>query len=193
MKIRQNLRHFASRKALELPVVGPKVHDKLVGIHTRVFLEWADPDHREERREHLEAFFDDSMAVYLTALQEGYTEAQAREITHIQGTFDFYNHGWTEMMEFPAEEVDAHYERYRDFFEAHGINVENPLGEFAPPSGLPEAPATPEKLENPEYPHAEGGFADDTYVEDETGEVAVGDREEPDDVDVNVAPGAKDE
>jgi hypothetical protein len=193
MKVRQTVRHFAARKALELPVVGPRVHDKLVDLHTRVFLGWADPDRREERREHLEAFFDASTTVYLTALQEGYTEAQAREITHVIGTFDFYEHGWTEMMEFPAEEVDAHYERYREFFEAHDITVEDPLGEFGPEGGLPEAPATPEKLEDPEYPHAEGGFADDVYTEDETGDVRPGDRDEPEDVDVSAAPGADEE
>jgi len=191
MKLRQNVKHFAARKALELPVVGDAVHEQLVGLHVSVFGGWADPDHREARVPHLEAFFDASTEMYLAALQEGFDEATAREITHVVGTFDFYDHGWAEMKEFPPEEVDAHYERHRAFFEQHGVTVDDPLGEFAPPGGLPEAPATPERLEAGEFPHAEGGFADDVYVEDETGETRRGGREEPESVDVRDAPGAK--
>ncbi|WP_435175783.1 DUF6149 family protein [Halorussus sp. AFM4] len=193
MKIKQNVRHFASKKALELPVVSDLVKDKLVDLHTRIFLEKADPDHREERREHLDAFFDATMDTYLAALQQGAPEAEAREITHVQANFDFYNHGWTEMMEFPVDELGDHYERYETFFERHGITIEDPLGEFGPPAGLPAAPSTPEKLEEPEHPYAEGGFADDVYVEDEDGNVHVGGREEPEDVNVSDAPGVSDE
>ncbi|PSP55116.1 hypothetical protein BRC82_07310 [Halobacteriales archaeon QS_1_67_19] len=193
MKIRQNVRHFASRKALELPVVSELVKDKLVDLHTGIFLDKADPDHREERREHLDAFFDATMDSYLTALQEGAPEAEAREITHIQANFDFYNHGWTEMMEFPSDELDDHYERYADFFERHGVSIDDPLGEFEPPGGIPAAPSTPEKLDEPEHPYAEGGFADDVYVEGPDGEVRVGGREEPEDVDVSQAPGVSDD
>ncbi|MFB6151544.1 MAG: DUF6149 family protein, partial [Haloarculaceae archaeon] len=112
-----------------------------------------------------------------------------REITHVQANFDFYNHGWTEMMEFPADELEDHYERYREFFADHGITIDDPLGEFAPADGLPAAPSTPGKLDDPEHPHAEGGFADDVYVETEDGEVVVGGTEEPDDVGVERAPG----
>ena len=193
MKIHQNVRHFASRKALELPVVSELVKDKLVDLHTGIFLDKADPDHREERREHLDAFFDATMDSYLTALQEGAPEAEAREITHIQANFDFYNHGWTEMMEFPSDELDDHYERYADFFERHGVSIDDPLGEFEPPGGIPAAPSTPEKLDEPEHPYAEGGFADDVYVEGPDGEVRVGGREEPEDVDVSQAPGVSDD
>ena len=193
MKIRQNVRHFASRKALELPVVGGLVNDKLVSMHTGIFLDRADPDHREERRDHLDAFFDATMDTYLTALQEGAPEAEAREITHVQGNFDFYNHGWTEMMEFPAEELGDHYDRYEEFFSRHGISIDDPLGEFAPADGIPDAPSTPEKLEEPEHPYAEGGFADDVYAEDAEGNLHVGGREEPEDVDVSRAPGASDD
>ena len=189
MKINQNVRHFASRKALELPVVSNVVKEKLVDLHTRIFLEKADEAHREERRERLDAFFDATMDTYLAALQEGAPEAEAREITHIQANFDFYNHGWTEMMEFPSDELDDHYDRYRDFFQRHGIAIEEPLGEFLPTDGIPDAPSTPEKLEEPEHPYAEGGFADDVYVQGPDGEVRVGGQDEPADVDVTDAPG----
>jgi len=188
MKIRQNVRHWAAKKALTTPVIGPLANEKLVDLHTRIFLGKTDPAHHEERREHLDAFFDATMDTYVAALEAGYTEAEAREITHVQANFDFYNHGWTEMMEFPADELETHYERYGEFFEAHDITIADPLGEFAP-DDLPEAPSTPEKLEDPEHPHAEGGFADDVYVEGPDGELRVGGREEPDDVDVSETPG----
>ncbi|WP_135853884.1 DUF6149 family protein [Halorussus salinus] len=189
MKINQNVRHFASRKALELPVVSDIVKEKLVDLHTRIFLEKADEAHREERRERLDAFFDATMDTYLAALQQGAPEAEAREITHIQANFDFYNHGWTEMMEFPSDELDDHYDRYREFFDRHGIAIEDPLGEFLPAGGIPDAPSTPEKLDEPEHPYAEGGFADDVYVQGPDGEIQVGGQDEPADVDVTDAPG----
>ena len=192
MKIRQNVRHFAAKKALTMPVVGDIATGKLVDLHVRVFGERADPDHRAEREPRLEAFFERTFDSYVAAMDEGYSEAEAREITHVQANFDFYNHGWTEMMEFPADEIEDHYERYRDFFERHGITIDDPLGEFRA-GDLPDAPSTPEKLDAPEHPHAEGGFADDVYVEDEDGEVHVGGRDEPadEDVDVGAAPGVR--
>lgn len=190
MKLRQNVTHFAAQKALEMPGIGDLVHEKLVDIHVSVFGDWADPEYREERIPHLEAFFDASTEMYLTALQDGFDEATAREMTHIVATFDFYNHGWAEMMEYPPEEVDAHYERHRDFFEAHGITVADPLGEFGPKGGLPEVTDTPERLAESDFPHAEGGFADDVYVEDGEGETKRGSQAVPDDVDVDRAPGA---
>jgi hypothetical protein len=193
MKINQNVRHFASRKALELPVVSDIVKSKLVDLHTGIFLDKADEAHRDEREARLDAFFDATMDTYLAALQEGAPEAEAREITHIQANFDFYNHGWTEMMEFPSDELDDHYDRYAEFFERHDIAIEDPLGEFDPAGGIPDAPSTPEKLDEPEHPYAEGGFADDVYVEGPDGEVRVGGQEEPDEVDVSHAPGVSDE
>ncbi|GAB3677300.1 DUF6149 family protein [Halopiger thermotolerans] len=189
MKLRQNARHFASRKALETPVVRSVAKSGLVRLHTKVFLGKADPDHADERKEHLDGLFDATVDTYLRALKDGYSEAEAREITHIQANFDFYNHGWTEMMEFPADELEDHYERYREFFERWDVTIDDPLGQFAPPEGLPEAPSTPEKLEDPEHPHAEGGFADDVYVENDEGELVVGGQDEPADVDVSQAVG----
>ena len=191
MKIRQNARHFASMKALELPGVRTVARRGLVRLHTRVFLRRADEDRQEERREHLDGLFDATTELYLAALQEGYSEAEAREITHVVANFEFYCRGWTEMMEFPAAEVEAHYERHGNFFERHGITVEKPLGEFEPEGGLPDAPRTLEKLDDPDHPFAEGGYADDVYVEDETGDVTRGDREDidPDAVDPTDAPG----
>ena len=191
MKIRQNIRHFAAKKALTMPVVGDIATEKLVDLHVRVFGEKADADRREEREAHMEAFFDCTFDTYVAALEEGFSEAEAREITHIQANFDFYNHGWTEMMEFPADELEDHYERYEEFFRRYGIDIANPLGDFRTRE-IPDAPSTPEKLDDPEHPHAVGGFADDVYVEDESGELHVGGREEPEDVDVDAAPGLRD-
>ena len=191
MKLRQNLRHFAAKRALTTPVVGDVVRGKLVDLHTRVFLGKADPDHAEDRRAHLDAFFDATIDAYLAALDAGYTEAEAREITHIQANFDFFNHGWTEMMEFPGDEVEPHFERYADFFERHGVTVADPLGEFRT-RPVPTAPSTPERLDRTDHPNAEGGFADDVYV-DVGGEVVVGGREEPEEVDLAEAPGLGDD
>ena len=189
MKIRQNVRHWASKKALTMPVVGQKTNDWLVNLHTRVFLDKAAEGRTEERRGHLDDFFDATMDTYVAALEAGFPEAEAREITHIQANFDFYNHGWTEMMEFPADELVDHYERYRGFFERYGITIDDPLGGFRPPEGVANAPSTPEKLDDPEHPHAEGGFADDVYVETDDGEIVIGGTEEPENVTVDRAPG----
>lgn len=180
MKIRQTAQHFATKKALETPGLRKAAKKGLVMMHTRVFSAKADPEKREERTEHLNALFSATLDSYLTALQEGFSEARAREITHIQTNFDFYNHGWTEMMEFPMEEVDEHFERYKDFFQDHGISIEEPLGEFRPDE-LPGAPATPEKLEEDQL-NAEEGYADDVYVDDGE-EVKKGDTEEPGEID----------
>ena len=189
MKLRQNVRHWAAKQALTLPVVGEKVNDRLVDLHTNVFADKADPERAEERRGHLDDFFDATMDTYVAALEAGFPEAEAREITHIQANFDFYNHGWTEMMEFPSDELQAHYDRYEEFFGKFGITISDPLGEFRPRGGIAEAPSTPEKLEDPEHPHAVGGFADDAYVETEDGELVVGGQAEPDEIDPSDAPG----
>jgi len=191
MKIKQNVRHFAAKKALTMPVIGDIATEKLVNLHVRVFGEKADPDRREEREPHLEAFFDCTFDTYVRALEAGFTEAEAREITHVQANFEFYNHGWTEMMEFPADELEDHYQRYESFFERYDIDIANPLGDFRTRE-IPETPATPERLDDPEHPHAEGGFADDVYVEDEAGELRVGGQPEPENVDVDAAPGLQD-
>ncbi|GAA0729308.1 hypothetical protein J2744_002973 [Halorubrum trapanicum] len=190
MKIRQNIRHWAAKKALTTPVVGDVANDKLVDLHTSIFLNKADEDRREERRDHLDSFFDATMDTYVAALEAGFPEAEAREITHVQANFDFFNHGWTEMMEIPGDELEAHYRRYDSFFSEYSITIDDPLGEFRPPEGVVEAPETPEKLDSPEYENALAGFADDVYVETDEGETVVGgDTEEPDEVDAATAPG----
>ena len=191
MKLHQTARHWAAKQALTMPVLGELAREKLVDLHTGVFLGRAAPDHTEERREHLEALFDATTDTYVAALEAGHTEAAAREITHVQANFDFYNHGWTEMMEFPADELEAHYDRHADFFAAHAITIDDPLGDFRE-EPLPPAPSTPERLEDPEHPHAEGGFADDVYVE-RGGEAVVAADEEPEDVDLVDAPGVEPE
>lgn len=191
MKIKQNARHWAAKKALTAPGLGSLVHSGLVRLHTNIFMGKADEDHREERREHLNAFFDGSIDAYAAALDEGYSEAEAREITHIQGSFDFYNHGWTEMMEIPIDEIDDHYRRYEPFFQQHDITIEDPLGEFS--EGIPDAPATMDRLNDTELdqPNAVGGYADDVYVESGEGEITQGGTDEPDDVDVSDAVGVE--
>ncbi|WP_254837795.1 DUF6149 family protein [Natronomonas marina] len=189
MKIRQNVRHWAAKKALTTPVLGDIANDKLVDLHTKIFLEKADEERREERREHLDEFFDATMDTYVAALQAGYTEAEAREITHVQANFDFFVHGWTEMMEIPGGELEDHYRRYESFFVEHDITIDDSLGAFRPADGIADAPETPEKLERAEYENAIAGFADDVYVETETGETVVGGTAEPDDVDPTEAPG----
>ncbi len=192
MKIRQNLRHWAAKKALSTPVIGSRVNDKLVSMHTDIFLGKTEPENREERRAHLDDFFDATMDTYLTALQSGFPEAEAREITHIQANFDFFNHGWTEMMEIPGDELEPHYRRYEEFFTEHGITIDDPLGGFRPATGVASAPATPEKLETPEYENAIAGFDDDVYVATPEGEFKGHGADEPEDVDVSQAPGADD-
>lgn len=189
MKLKQSVRHFAAKQALTMPIVGDLATEKLVSLHTGVFVNKADPAHAEERRNHLDGFFEATMDAYVAALKAGYTEAAAREITHIQANFDFYNHGWIEMMEIPSDELQIHYERYEDFFETFGISIDDPLGKFAPAGGIPDAPSTSEKLDDSEHPHEKGGFADDVYVEGPDGEVLVGGQDEPDNVDVTDAPG----
>jgi hypothetical protein len=122
MKIRQNVRHWAAKKALTMPVLGNYAREKLVALHTGVFLDRADEDHREARRAHLDDFFDATMDTYVAALDAGFTE----------------------IMEFPADEIETHYERYADFFERHGITIDDPLGQFRPMTGSPRPPDTRE-------------------------------------------------
>lgn len=191
MKIRQNIRHWASKTALTTPVVGDVVREKLVDMHVGIFGKRADEAHRAEREDHLRAFFDNTFDAYVAALNEGFPEAEAREITHLQANFDFYNHGWTEMMEIPTDELGDHYDRYADFFARHGVTIDDPLGEFRRVD-VPDAPSTPERLSDPVHPYAEGGFADDVYVEGPDGELVVGGSDEPTAVDPSAAPGASD-
>ncbi|MEA1930973.1 MAG: DUF6149 family protein [Euryarchaeota archaeon] len=189
MKLRQNLRHWAAKKALTTPVVKDVANDKLVDLHTKIFLEKADESAREARRAHLDGFFDATMDTYVAALEAGHSEAEAREITHIQANFDFFNHGWTEMMEIPAAEFEDHFRRYEEFFKRYGISVDDPLGDFSPVGGVPSAPETPEKRDQPAYENAIEGFADDVYVQDDSGTVHRGGTDEPSAVDPSDAPG----
>ena len=190
MKIYQNPRHWASKKALTTPGVRSVARYALVNMHTKIFLAKADEGRREERRDHLDSFFDATMDSYVAALDSRYSEAEAREITHVQANFDFFNHGWTEMMEIPGDELEDHYRRYEDFFEAHSITIDDPLGAFTPSDGVPDGPKTLERLETPEYENALAGFSDDVYVVTGDGETVVGgDTDEPDEIDPEQAPG----
>ncbi|MFB6177226.1 MAG: DUF6149 family protein [Halobaculum sp.] len=193
MKLRQNVRHWAAKQALTTPVLGGVVNDKLVDLHTGIFLDKADESHREDRRDHLDDFFDATMDTYVAALEDGFSEAEAREITHLQANFDFFEHGWTEMMEFPGDELEEHYRRYEDFFQRYDITIDDPLGDFRPADGIADAPETPEKRAAGEYENAVAGFADDVYVERGDGEVRRGGGAEPEDVDVSNAPGVSED
>jgi hypothetical protein len=194
MELYQNPRHWASKKALTTPGIRDVARYGLVKMHTKIFLDKAEAGRREERRDHLDGFFDATMDSYVAALESGYSEAEAREITHVQANFDFFNHGWTEMMEIPGDELEAHYRRYEAFFERYEITIDDPLGVFAPAEGVPDAPATPGKLETAEYENAIEGFADDVYVRTGDGETVVGgDTEEPDSIDPRRSPVVDDE
>ena len=193
MKIRQNPRHWAAKKALTTPGISNVAVYGMVKLHTRVFLDKADESRREERRAHLDDFFEATMDAYVAALDAGFSEAEAREITHAQANFDFFNHGWAEMMEIPADELEEHYRRYEEFFERYGVTIDDPLGEFRPPEGIADAPATPERMADGEFENAVAGFSDDVYVEDEAGEVSVGGGSDPADVDVEDGVGVTDE
>jgi len=78
----------------------------------------------------------------------------ARSRTH-QANFDFYNHGWTEMMEFPVDELEAHYDRYREFFDRWDVTIDEPLGQFAPPEAFPKRPRRPNASRIPSTPRRE--------------------------------------
>lgn len=171
MRLFQTWRNYAAQVLLErdIPLVTDWVRSWLVDLHADFFAENSERD-GDARRPLLEALFDSAIDVYLAALREGFPEAQAREITHIQGSWTFINHGWGELLEFPPEEATAYYERYADFLDRHDCSPEDPLGEFSPAGGLPDAPETPERL-NGDYPFAEPGLDDGVYVVDEKTEV----------------------
>ncbi|GGL23276.1 hypothetical protein GCM10009037_03520 [Halarchaeum grantii] len=162
MRLYQTWRNYAVQLALGTPVVDSVVRDWLVDLHTEFFRDASERD-AAAREPHLRAVFEASIAVYERALAEGYPESHAREITHVQGAFDFANHGWGELLEFPPEERDAYYEKYRDFFERHDCTLEAPFGEFAPAGGFPSAPETPGRLDG-ELPFAEAGHVDGIYL-----------------------------
>ena len=193
MKIRQNIRHWASKKALTTPVVGDKARSKLVDMHTRIFLDKTDESNRDEREAHLDDFFAATMDTYVAALEASFTEAEAREVTHIQANFDFFTHGWAEMMEIPADELEEHYRRYDGFFAANDITIDDPLGDFHPAGGVTDAPTTPDAMADGVFENAVAGFADDVYLDDGETISRGGDTEEPADVSLDDSPGVSGE
>mgnify|MGYP006914312654 FL=1 len=92
-------------------------------------------------------------------------------------------------METPADELEDHYRRYEEFFAEYDITIDDPLGEFAPATGVTAAPTTLENLEGAEYENAIEGFADDVYVETPEGLLKGRGTDEPD-VSPTEAPGA---
>ena len=171
MRLHQTWRNYLTQFLLErdIPIVSSRVRTWLVDLHADFFVEHSERD-PAARAPHLRALFDTAIDVYLRALREGYPESEAREITHIQASWDFQNHGWGELIEFPPEEREAYYERYREFYDRYDATPENPFGTFAPPAGLPSAPETPERLDG-DYPFAAPGLTDDIYVVDEATEI----------------------
>ncbi|MFD1566217.1 DUF6149 family protein [Halolamina litorea] len=171
MRLYQTWRNYAAQVVLErdIPVVSDRMRSWLVGMHADFFTEHSARD-AAARRPLFAALFEGAIDAYLEALDEGFPESQAREITHIQGTWTFINHGWGELLEFPPEEATAYYERYHAFFDRHDCSPEDPLGSFAPAGGLPDAPETPGRL-NGDYPFAEPGLDDGVYVVAEKSDV----------------------
>ncbi|MEE6209103.1 DUF6149 family protein [Salarchaeum sp. III] len=174
MRLYQTPKNYVAQVVLErdIPLLTRAMRSWLVSLHADFFADASETD-GEARRAHLDALFDATIDAYLRALDEGYPEAEAREITHVMAAWDFQNQGWGELLEFPPDERQAYYEKYREFFDAHDANPENPLGEFAPPTGLPYAPPTPDRLDG-EYPFAEPGLVDDIYVHAPDDEVHLG-------------------
>ena len=170
MRLYQTWKNYVAQVVLEreISVVSTLLRDRLVALHTDFFTTHSEQD-GEQRRDRLNALFDRTLDMYTAALEEGYPEAEAREITHIVAAWEFMNQGWGELLEIPPAETDDYYERYAPFFETHAITPAEPLGEFAPPDGLPDAPATPDRM-NGDYPFAEAGLADDVYVHAEADE-----------------------
>ncbi|PSP57322.1 hypothetical protein BRC72_09865 [Halobacteriales archaeon QH_7_66_36] len=182
MKISQGRHHWIAKRALTTPGIRRVAEKRLVSLHVDVFTDRSAVHRADERRAHLRALFERLVDAYRTALETEHSEASARELVHLMANMDFHEHGWTELMEIPGDELDTHYERRRSFFERHGVTRADPLGAFRD-EPLPEAPPTPERLAAPAYPNAEPGYADAVYVETPDGEVRVGaDQPEPDDV-----------
>lgn len=163
MRLHQTWKNHLSAVVLsrDIPVVTARLRSWLVTVHTDFFVEHSETD-GEARRRHLQALFEVALDAYRSALREGYPEAEAREITHVQATWDFQNHGWGDLVEFPPGERDTYHERYRGFFDRHDASPEDPFGDFAP-AGLPDAPATPARMDG-DYPLANPSFTDDVYV-----------------------------
>ncbi|MFB6087418.1 MAG: DUF6149 family protein [Haloarculaceae archaeon] len=164
MRIYQTWRDFAAQLVLvrDVPLLAPFVRRKLVDLHVERYQELSERDEMA-REPRFRALFETALDVYVRASEEGYPEIQAREIAHILGTFDFLNHGWGELIEFPPREVEDYHERYAEFYDRYDCTPENPFGRFAPAGGFPAAPRTPERMAGA-YTLAEPGLADDVYV-----------------------------
>ncbi|MFB6254631.1 MAG: DUF6149 family protein [Halobacteriaceae archaeon] len=150
MSLRSIVRHLVIWIALQIPGIQDILRQRFINVHTHRFLQRANKDH-DQRENHLNALFDQAFDLYRRAIQEGFSEREATEMVNIIANFDCYNHGWIEMMEFTETDIDQEFETYRGFFSDHGVSVGNPLGDFEPLDGIPDAPATPDQLDNPEY------------------------------------------
>lgn len=94
-------------------------------------------------------------------------------------------------MEIPAGETEVHYKRCEEFFECHGIDITKPLDKLRT-ADIPGVPAMLNKFDDPGHPRAEGGFADDMYVEGDSGEVGVDGADKSEDMDVSATSGMQD-
>jgi len=173
---------------LTTPVVGDVANDKLVDLHTSIFLNKADEDRREERRAHLDSFFDATMDTYVAALEAGFPEAEARDhpragqLRLLQPRVDGDDGD-------PGDELEPHYRRYESFFGDHGITIDDPLGEFRPAEGIVEATETPENLRRRSTRTRWPASPTTCTSRPTTGTVVGGETEEPEEVDPSAAPG----
>jgi len=83
-------------------------------------------------------------------------------------------------MELLINKRTAYRERYADFYDRHGCSPDDPLSEFAPEGGLPEAPTTPDRPDD-DQPMAAPDLADGVYVVSDAVEVRL-------DVDAPIVP-----
>lgn len=171
MKLDQGPKHLLARVLLTVPLARRVVRRRLVDVHVNVFAARSDGD-ATARRPRLRAVFDAAVDVYLAGLRDGYPEARAREATHLLAYVEFYRLGWTDLLGVPPAELGDHFERYRPFYERHGVSLSRPFGEFTPDGGFPDAPRA-DPWPDPTFAHAEEGFDDGVYTPAEPGRTHV--------------------
>ena len=194
MRVRQNVRHWAGKEALTTPVVGDVAVDRLVDLHTSIFLNRADEDRREERRDHLDDFFRATMDAYVDALEAGVQRGDGPRDDTRSSELRLFHPRLDGDDGDPGRRTRDALSPVRGVFFDRGITIDDLLGEFRPVGGVAPASATPERSTGSAYEHAVAGFADDVYVETGDGEtVGGGDVEAPEDVDPAAAPGLDEE
>ncbi|MFB6253954.1 MAG: DUF6149 family protein [Halobacteriaceae archaeon] len=164
MRLYQTWKDYLTQIILthNIPLLSRLIRWYIINLHVKYFIEHSE-QHATARKQFLDTLFDTALDVYVRASHEGYPEAQAREITHIQATWLFIQKGWGELIEYPPEETEQYYTRYQEFYDRYNCSPTDPFGDFTPPNGFPSAPDTPDRM-NGSYPLAEPGLTDDIYV-----------------------------